>query len=279
MPVIIRVMKTSDARTLSPDAQEAIRMRVVAAVGEGMTQGQAARVFGVSRASVNAWVKKHREQGDAGLESQARGRPAQTTLPRTRSEAAVRAICEHCPDALGLDAALWTREALCAFLAREHGTDISVWTASRYFKRWGFLPQRPLFQATRSAPAPVRRWFEREYPPIHAAAMRLKSEVLWCGDAAVSPEKFPGFSGVMYSAITARNELSFMIMREFTPAAFQEFAERLLRQRGRSVFMMAAMHPVYESAQVREWLMANRARAQLHILPARSPEDAPHLIY
>lgn len=254
-------------------------MRVVAAVGEGMTQGQAAKVFGVSRASVNAWVKKHREQGDAGLESQSRGRPRQTTLKKSQSAATVRALCNHCPDDLGLAAPLWTREALCEYLIKEHDTEISLWTATRYIKRWGFLPQRPLFQATRTAPAPVRRWFEREYPAIHASALAHKAQMLWCGDAAVAPDKFPGFQGVMYSAITARNELSFMIMPAFGPESFTDFADRLLRLRGRNIFIMAAQHPVYESRPVRDWLHKNQKRMQLHNLPAPSPEDAPHLIY
>ena len=272
-------MNQSDARTLSPDAQEAIRMRVVRAVAGGMTQGEAARVFGVSRASVNAWVKKHRAQGDAGLASAERGRPAQTTLKKSQSAAAVQTLCMHCPDALGLTSPLWTREALCEYLNKDHNTGISVWTATRYFKRWGFLPQRPLFQAHRAAPAPVRRWFERDLPALTMRARREKAEVFWCGDAAVAPEKFPGFIGVMYSAITARNELCFMIMPAFTPDAFLDFTDRLVRLRSRNVFLVAARHPVYDAPEVQDRLLGPASRVCMFHLPADSPEGAPRLVY
>src|SRR6266700_2202851 len=50
-------MKTQDARSLSPDALFDLRTRVVAAVGGGMSQSEAARVFAVHRSAVNRWCQ------------------------------------------------------------------------------------------------------------------------------------------------------------------------------------------------------------------------------
>ena len=42
-------MRRHDGRKLSPEAQEALRMRVVAAIQRGMKQEEAVRVFRVAR--------------------------------------------------------------------------------------------------------------------------------------------------------------------------------------------------------------------------------------
>jgi transposase len=46
-------MKTQDARSSSPGALFDLRTRVVAAVRDGMSQAEAARVFAIHRSAVN----------------------------------------------------------------------------------------------------------------------------------------------------------------------------------------------------------------------------------
>ncbi|MCX6840890.1 MAG: helix-turn-helix domain-containing protein, partial [candidate division WOR-3 bacterium] len=53
-------MRKDDARFLTPSAQEALRRRVVKAIGRGMSQSEAGRVFGVSRQSINSWLRQFR---------------------------------------------------------------------------------------------------------------------------------------------------------------------------------------------------------------------------
>lgn len=55
-------MQLKDARHLSPDAQEALRYRVVKAVENGMGKSVAARVFSVSRTAIHHWTKAVSEQ-------------------------------------------------------------------------------------------------------------------------------------------------------------------------------------------------------------------------
>lgn len=53
-------MKCNDVRKLAPQAQEATRMRAVEAVRGGISQMDAARIFGVTRRAVNGWVSWYR---------------------------------------------------------------------------------------------------------------------------------------------------------------------------------------------------------------------------
>ena len=55
-------------------AQAALRSRAVRAVLGGMSQAQAARVFGVHHNAVNRWIKRYRAGGWAGLAERRRGR-------------------------------------------------------------------------------------------------------------------------------------------------------------------------------------------------------------
>ncbi len=50
-------MKSKDARSLSPDTQEAMRMKAVKAVLDGKTQIETAKIFGVTRQALSKWFK------------------------------------------------------------------------------------------------------------------------------------------------------------------------------------------------------------------------------
>ena len=101
-------MTKRDARFLTSEAQETLRIRVVEAVRGGMSQTEAARVFGVSRVSVNGWMKRVTQGGVKALRTGPRGRPKSPALPGRDAARAVRKITGACPDQLHLPFALWT---------------------------------------------------------------------------------------------------------------------------------------------------------------------------
>src|SRR5919112_3081426 len=82
-------MTEEDTRSLPAAAQAALRNRAVRAVLDGMTQAEAARVFGVHHNAVYRWIKRYREGGFQGLAEQRRGRrpgeQAALTDPSSRS--------------------------------------------------------------------------------------------------------------------------------------------------------------------------------------------------
>lgn len=161
-----------DARRLSPEALDAVRRRVMRAVCQGMAQAQAARLFGVSRQSVNGWHQRWRAGGLRALRSRPRGRPPVARLKPYQAAIIVRLITGRCPDQLQLPFVLWTREAIRDLIARRCGVHLSVWTVGRYLRHWGLTPQKPIRRAYERDPAAVRRWLRRQYPAIRALARR-----------------------------------------------------------------------------------------------------------
>ncbi|MFQ5830881.1 MAG: helix-turn-helix domain-containing protein, partial [Candidatus Methylomirabilia bacterium] len=121
-------MKRLDTRRLSPGAQEALRQRVLRAVATGMPQAGAARVFGVSRRSVNGWHRRWREGGLRALRSRPRGRPQPIRLEPHQAASIVRLITDRCPDQLKMPFTLWTREAVRDLVARKFRVRLSLWT-------------------------------------------------------------------------------------------------------------------------------------------------------
>ncbi len=104
-------MKTTDARRLSPTAQEALRVRVIAAIEEDkVTPTEAAKIFGVSRQAIYNWVFRKKAGGARGLKSQKRGPKKISRLAPHQAATTVRCITDRCPDQMKLPFALWTRE-------------------------------------------------------------------------------------------------------------------------------------------------------------------------
>jgi transposase len=170
-------MKLKDARHLSPDAQEALRYRVVNAIKQGMGKSEAARVFSVSRTAVHHWTKAVNEQGSRALKARKRGRRASSRLAPHEAATTVRLITQKCPDQLGLPFALWTREGVRQFLEQGYGVSVSVWTVGRYLKRWGLTPHKPLRRAYEQDPKAVKQWLDKEYPAIVKLAKQEGAEI------------------------------------------------------------------------------------------------------
>jgi len=291
-------MTSTDARSLPAPAQEALRLRVVAAIDGGMTQAQAARTLGVSRQSVNAWWSRYQEAGTRALMAQKRGRPAEPSLPKPQVSQVVRLIRDRCPDQLRLPFALWTRQAVCDLLEQRFGLEVSVWTAGRYLKAWGLTPQKPLRRAYEQNPVAVKRWLGEEYPAIRAQAKAEKARIYWGdemglrsdhqsgtsygikGQTPVIPGTGQRFGCNMISALTNRGELSFMVFQQrFSAVVFIIFLARLLRlarSAGRGkVFLIVDGHPVHRSAKVRRWVERRAGELRLFLLPGYSPELNP----
>jgi transposase len=283
-----------DARHLSPAAQEDLRRRVIQALRSGMKKVDAAATFGVSRQAVQNWAKRYGEGGSKALAVKKRGRPKQPRLKAVEIRETKRLIQDHCPDQLKLPFMLWTREAVCELLRNRYGLSVSVWTAGRYLKSWGFTPQKPVRRAFEQNPAAVKRWLEEEYPAIARAAKRAGAEIYWGdemglrsdhqtgtsyglkGRTPVIPGTGQRFRCNMISAVTNRGKLGFMVFKErFTAGKFIEFLRRLVRHAGRLLYLIVDGHPVHRSSKVGRWLRAHEGKIRMFWLPSYSPELNP----
>ncbi|TRZ88825.1 hypothetical protein D4R89_07300 [bacterium] len=114
--------------------QEQLRRRAVQAVRDGMTQLEAARIFGVTRQTIGVWVKKAGNKSLDVLAAKPQGRPKGKTLPPGQAKVIAQAISNKPPDQLRLSFYLWTREAVGRLIEKRHGMRLSVWTVGRYLR-------------------------------------------------------------------------------------------------------------------------------------------------
>jgi len=288
-------MARSDARYLTPEAQEVLRTRAVDAVLGGMTQTDAALRFGVSRVSVVGWMKRYREGGRRSLAARKRGRTkGHGRLKGWQAAAIVRTITDRTPDQLKLDFSLWTREAVRDLIEQKYGVRVSLMSVGRWLRRWGFTPQKPVRRAWEQDRKAVEYWIKTEYPRIRRKAKADKAEIHWGDEMGMrsdhqagrsySPRgKTPAIPGTgnrfgcsMISTITNRGTLRFSVFQgRFTGPVFIRFLDRLLKSAGRKVYLIVDGHPVHKSAKVKKWLAAHPDEIRLFFLPAYSPDLNP----
>ena len=185
-------MQLKDARSISPQGQEALRKRAVRAVLNGMKQTAAACTFSVARGTVALWMHQYRQGGEAALERRPQGRPPAPRLQGERQTAVMALIERYCPDQLGLSSSLWTREMVGALIKKRFGLALSVWTVGRYLRRWGLTPQKPARRAYEQDPEGVRHWLEVEYPEIQKQAKAEGAEIHWGDEMGVRSDHQAG---------------------------------------------------------------------------------------
>ncbi len=290
-------MFKEDARSLPGAAQAALRNRAVRAVLDGMSQVEAARVFGVHPNAVNRWIKRYREGGFQGLAERRRGRRPgeQPALSTPQQQEVVALVRETTPDELGLAGFLWTREAIAELIAQRYGVWLARTTVGGYLRGWGFSPQKPQHRALEQDPVAVARWLSEEYPAIRAQAKREGGVVLWLDEMGVRSDAAAGRSWApvgqtpvikrtgkrfrvnMLSAISNQGLLRFrLFVGSFNGAVFIDFLRRLLRDcGGRKVHLIVDGHPVHHAKLVSAWVGRHAERIELHFLPGYSPELNP----
>jgi transposase len=287
-------MQLQDARHLSPDAQEALRYRVVNAIEQGMSKSEAARVFSVSRTAIHHWTKAFSAQGSRALKAKKRGRRHSSRLAPHQAATTVRLITKQCPDQLGLPSALWTRETVRQLLEERYGVSVSVWTVGRYLKGWGLTPQKPLRRAYEQDPKAVKHWLEVEYPNIVKLAKAEGAQIHWGdqlglraddqtgrsygkrGRTPVVPGTGGRFGCNMISTLTNHGQLCFQLFEQtFDGEVMVEFMSRLLAQVEQKVFLVVDKHPVHRSAKVKRWIEEHAGDIRMFLLPSYSPELNP----
>jgi transposase len=290
-------MSKEDARSLPGAAQAALRNRAVRAVLDGMSQVEAARVFGVHPNAVNRWIKRHREGGFQGLAERRRGRRPgeQPALSTPQQQEVVALVRETTPDELGLPGFLWTREAIGELIAQRYGLWLARTTVGGYLRGWGFSPQKPQHRALEQDPVAVARWLSEEYPAIRAQARREGGVVLWLDEMGIRSDAAAGRSWApigqtpvikrtgkrfrvnMLSAISNAGRLRFrLFVGSFNGPVFIDFLGRLLRDcGGRKVHLIVDGHPVHRAKLVGAWVAGHAERIELHFLPGYSPELNP----
>lgn len=289
-------MEERDARTLSQDAQEEVRMRAIKMLKNGMTRIEVAGHLGVSRQHVGEWWKRYQEGGMKALKKRKRGLPTGSNRKLTAEQEleVQQTLIDKTPDQLKMKFALWTREAVRELIEDRYGVRYAMQSLSVLLKRWGFTPQRPIKKAYEQNPKAVDVWLEQTYPGIENRALEEKAEIFWGDESAVKPEahnrrsyapkgqtpviRQPAkrFHSSFISAISKRGKMHWMgLNKPLNADLFIDFLKRLIKNRKRKIFLILDNLRVHHCQKVKDWVSEHKKRIELFFLPSYSPELNP----
>jgi transposase len=285
-----------DARQVSDEVLEALRLRAVRGCELGFTQGDIADLLGVSQETVSRWWTAYTAGGPGALPGDRTGRPVGSgrALSDEQARRIQDLIDDHGPEELGIPAPLWSRRAVRDLIRQECGIVMPVRTVGEYLKRWGYTAKVPRRHARRQDPEEVRRWLEETYPAIAARAREEGAEIYWCDETGVAADEHPrlgyareGDPATMevpdthirinqVSAISNEGAVRFMTYKgTMDGALFTVFLGRLLRTSARKVFLIVDRLRAHEKATVMDWVEAHKDRIEIFFMPPYTPEYNP----
>jgi transposase len=276
-----------DARQLSDEVLEALRLRALRGRERGLSEAALADLLGVSPETICRWWTAYVAGGLDALPGDRSGR----LLPDDQGRRVRRLLDEHTPEDLGVAAPLWSRRAVRALIERECGVRLAVRTVGEYLKRWGYTAKKPRRHARRQDPEEVRQWLEETYPALEQRAGREGAAIFWCDETGVAADEQParGYAKEgtpvaqevpephlrmnQISAISNRGQVRFLTYAgTMTAVLFLKFLGRLLRGTTGKVFLIVDRLRAHQTPAVADWVAAHAARLELCYLPRRAPE-------
>lgn len=285
-----------DARQLSDDALEVLRLRALRGVELGFSEADMADVLGVTRDTVCRWWTAYSAGGVEALPHERSGRPLGSGRLLSDEQAGqIRSLIDqNTPEQLGIQSALWTRRAVGELIRKEFNVNLAERTVGEYLRRWGYTPKKPQRHARKQDPDEVARWLEKTYPAIEKQAAKEDAEIHWCDETGVAADHHPGTGYSpkgqpatmevprphirmnQISTITNEGSVRFMTYTgTMNDALFLVFLGRLLRSSTRKIFLITDRLKAHEDSTVHEWMAAHRDRIQIFYLPRYSPELNP----
>jgi transposase len=282
-----------DARELSDEVLEALRLRALRGCELGFTEAVVAELLGVCRETVCHWWSAYAQGGLDALPHERTGRPLGSgrALADEQADQIQRLLRTHRPEDLGIAAPLWTRRAVRDLIRKVCRVSLAVRTVGQYLQRWGFTAKRPRRHARDQDPEEVRQWLEETYPAIAERAEQEGAEIHWCDEVGVAADQHPakgyapqGEPATMdvpdrhiranqISTITNAGKVRFMTYTEtMTAALFLVFLGRLLRSTTGKVFLILDRLRAHQTPEVAAWLAAHQERIEVFDLPRYAPE-------
>jgi transposase len=282
-----------DARQLSDEVLEALRLRAIHGRELGFTEADIAALLGISRETVSRWWSAYARQGRDASPGDRTGRPVGTgrTLSDEQARHLQDRIDNHNPEALGIPSPLWSRRAVQDLIRKEYGISMPIRTVGEYLKRWGYTTKEPRRHARDQDPEEVDQWLHETYPNLARTAGDEGADILWCDETGVAADTYPGYGYAregrratlevpkphirvnMVSAISNEGVLRFMTYKgNMTGGQFVVFLKQLVRGATGKIYLIADRLKAHETDEVRQWLAAHRDQIESVPLPKYSPE-------
>ena len=167
MPIPLRgdydAQKLRATARRTKDGPQARRLLALAAIYDGFSRTEAARIGGVTVQIVRDWVVRFNAEGPAGLVN--RKPPGQPSRLTDADRTAVAEVIESGPIPAVHGVVRWRVIDLCAWFWRERGVKIAKQTLSRELRRMGYrkLSARPRHHA--QAEGAIEH-FKKRYLPV-----------------------------------------------------------------------------------------------------------------
>lgn len=281
-----------DARLLSDEVLEALRLRAVHGCALGYTEAEVAELLGVARETVCRWHSAYEAGGVEALPQERTGRPSGSgrLLSDAQATHLQDLLDRHTPEERGIAAPLWSRRAVQELIRKEYGLALSVRTVGAYLQRWGYTAKRPRRHSKDQDPDEVQEWLEKTYPAIEQLAAEIGATIHWCDETGVAADDHPGVGYArkgqtptlevpdrhvrvnQISTITNTGEVHFMTYTDtMTAALFITFLKRLLGSTTGQLIVIVDWLRAHEAQAVETW-MAGQDRLYLFFLPRYAPE-------
>jgi transposase len=290
-----RAIELLDARQLSDEALQAIRLRALRGVELGYTETELAEILGVCQETISRWWTAYSQEGADALPGRRSGRPPGSgrLLTGEQAERIKALIPTNSPQQLGLSHALWTRRAVGDLIRKELDIDLADRTVGLYLDRWGYTPKKPTRHARKQDPDEVEKWLNESYPAIGDQAQKEGAEVLWADEVGVQADHHPGTSYApegeraeadvpgphirvnQVTAISNEGEVRFMTYESMNGAVFLLFLQKLVEGAGRKILLIADRLQAHKTPEVGDWLKGNKEKIEVFYLPTYSPELNP----
>lgn len=289
-------LQLPDARQLSDEALQVLRLRALRGIELGYTELDLADLLGVCHETISRWWTAYRADGLGALPGGRPGRPLGSGRALSDEQARhIRGrIDYYAPEQLGIPHSLWTRRAVRDLIRQECGVDLAERTVGLYLRRWGYTSKRPRRHARRQDPDEVEEWLLETYPAIEAQAAREGADILWADEVGVAADQHPGYGYArvgepatvevpqphirvnQISAISNAGAVRFMTYKGTLDAAvFLTFLTRLIAEAPRKVLLIVDRLQAHKTPAVEAWVAAHRDRLEVFYLPAYSPERNP----
>jgi transposase len=285
-----------DARLLSDDALQILRLRALHGIELGFSEVDLAQLLGVRHETISRWWTSYCADGLDSLPGGRTGRPLGSgrSLSDPQAERIKGLIDEHSPADLGIAHALWTRRAVRDLIRKEFGIDLAERTVGLYLRRWGYTSKKPTRRSRKQDPDEIERWLAETYPAIESRAAEEVGEILWTDEVGVDADHHPGrgysregerstmevpgphIRVNQITAVSNEGTVRFMTFRGALDAAvFLVFLNKLIEEASRKIFLIADRLQAHKTPEVLAWIEAHKARIEVFYLPAYSPERNP----
>jgi transposase len=285
-----------DARELSDEALQVIRLRALRGLELGYSEVDLAALLGVRNETICRWWTAYRAHGLNSLPGGRTGRPegCGRLLSDAQADRIKQLIDDNTPEQRGLPHALWTRRAVRDLIRKEFHIDLAERTVGPYLRRWGYTSKKPARHARKQKPDEVDEWLQQTYPTIEAQAIKEDAEILWTDEVGVDADHHPGRGYArrgeratmevpgphirvnQISAISNEGTVRFMTYKgSLNATVFLVFLNQLIEGATRKILLIADRLQAHKTPDVVAWAEAHKDKIEVFYLPSYSPELNP----